>query len=170
VRGSVVVTFLVACGSSAKTVCPPPPPVAAPAPTPPSAASPPSGVDYGVSAQVNLDRGQAALAKHDPVAAAAYFAFVIARFPLSRLRHDAELGAIDAEAAAEGGELQPDAYCAFIEHHPFQPRVVSGEVACRIYKLKGKECAPSDAFARKYCDRPSYCTAAEAAQRPECQP
>lgn len=186
--------LLAACGSSPRTTTPPPTiavspmlepakPFVLPDPPPrkeatePVPAEPdklPPGVEVSVNAERNITKGQEALDKNDLAAARAYFEFVISRFPQSKFRHEAELGLLDIEAAGYLAEGRDDVdttngYCGFIEHHPWHPRVVSGDLACRLNKVQHTPCDPKDTFARRYCGIPAYCQNAEAAKRPECK-
>jgi hypothetical protein len=176
--------LLAACASTPKQapVCPtcpepPPPPVAAQQPEAPPAQSepdpdaPPPNVEYSVTAEKNLEKGRAALAKKDFAAARAYFTFLIGRFPHSSFIHDAELGLAEVEVTERPVIASSDdtaAYCQFIEHHPFHPLVTNGDLACRVNTLQKVPCVAKQTVPVKYCGV-SYCKAPDAAKRPECK-
>jgi hypothetical protein len=160
---------------TAATPAPAPTPAPEPEPEPPADAPPPN-VEYSVSADKNLEKGRAALAANDHKAARAYFAFVLSRFPMATNVHDAELGLLDADTAQYLAEGRDDvstfiSHCQFIEHHPWHPRVVSGDVACQINKIQKTPCVAGQRTAPKYCSKASYCAhvpKGELAKRPEC--
>jgi hypothetical protein len=154
-----------------------PPPAEPPAPDPePTEPGPPPNVEYSVSVDKNLEKGRAALAANDHVAARAYFTFVIARFPMSTKIHDAELGLLEVDTAQFIAEGRDDVdtfigHCQFIEHHPWHPRVVNGEVACQVNKIQKTPCVAGQRVPSKYCGKVSYCAhvpKGELARRPEC--
>jgi hypothetical protein len=176
--------LMVACGTSppvAAPTCPTCP--TCPAPTPPTESkSPeatdemkavvPAGVDYSVSAENNLIKGRESLVAKNYEAATAYFAFVLSRFPLSKFTHDAELGLVEAEVEARpviGSEYETAAYCTFIQHHPFHPLVLNGDLACRVNKLQKSPCVAKQTLPSKYCPQPAYCSERAASTRPECK-
>ena len=162
------------------TAAAPPAPAPTPEPTPeaepPAADAPPANVEYSVSVDKNMEKGRAALAANDHRAARAYFAFVVSRFPTSTKIHDAELGVLEADAAQYIAEGRDDvdtvtAHCSFIEHHPWHPRVVNGEVACQINKIQKAPCVAGQRVAPRYCSKLAYCAQVpkgELAKRPEC--
>lgn len=143
---------LAPCTPSARQVSCPAQAIAAP--TDESAAS--ATLEIAATARGNLDRGRAALNAKNPKLAREYFEYVRQRFPFSTLAHDAELGLVDADAlafrATPAGTSAPiESHCAFIAHHPWHPRVVSGDVACQIEKLQNRPCAPGDRAAERSC-------------------
>ena len=180
---AILVVSLAACGRPSAQPAPASAPIAltpaAPAPAVDAApAEPDAGVEYSVSAVRNVEKGRDALGRHDLAAARAYFEFVIARFPFSGHAHDAELGLLDADADEMIASGRDDidtvvGYCGFITHHPFHPRVTSGEIACRIHTIQKTKCAPDDRTASRYCGAPGYCRDAkpgdEVARRKECK-
>ena len=186
--------FVIGCGSKAPEPARPcepcavaaPTPAPAPAPVPPPAEpapdseptdGPPPNVEYSVSVDKNLEKARAALDAKDHVAARAYYAFVISRFPMSTKIHDAELGLLDAAAMQFLAEGRDDVdtvvdHCHFIEHHPWHPRVVNGDVACQINKIQKTPCVAGERIATRYCGAVKYCAdvpKGELAKRPECK-
>jgi hypothetical protein len=122
----------------------------------PAAPTTSSPYDFSVTAQQNLEKGRAALLAEDPRTARAYFQFAIDRFPMSSLRHDAELGLIEADAIEYIAQGRDDIdtitnHCVFIAHHPSHPRVVDGTVACEINRIQGTPCVAGDRDAARYC-------------------
>ena len=91
--------------------------------------------------------------------------------------HDAELGLLDAAAMQFLAEGRDDVdtvvdHCHFIEHHPWHPRVVNGDVACQINKIQKTPCVAGERIATRYCGAVKYCAdvpKGELAKRPECK-
>lgn len=151
------------CGADLTPCAPPPQPVSCPDIG--ATASAPSGAgeeaeppDVSTTAQGNLDKGRAALAAKDAKRARVYFEFLLQRFPLSSQVHEAELGLVDADAlehrAGSPGAIA--SHCAFIAHHPWHPRVVSGDVACQLARLQNRPCVPGDRAAERSCSPVSH--------------
>lgn len=157
------------CGADLAPCAPPTQPascldIAATAFAPSGAAEEAGPPDVAVTAQGNLDKGRAALAAKDAKRARGYFEFALQRFPLATLVHEVELGLVDADAlelgAGSPGALDPIAsHCAFIAHHPWHPRVVSGEVACQLERLQKRPCVPGDRAAERSCSPVTSSTA-----------
>jgi hypothetical protein len=181
-----LVFLLGACGGkqTPAPVCPtcpePAPVVEAPKPTPPErepvAEEPklPPGVEFSVTLDQNLDKARAAVAKKDYPAARAYFEFILQRYPHSGKVHDVELDLAELQVLEQpviGGTDDTLRYCEFMNHHPFHPQVVNGEIGCRIAKLQNAK-APCDpkkySIERRWC-RLDYCEQPAAANRPECK-
>ena len=123
-----------------------------------------------MSAQKNVEKGQAALAAHQLDHAQKYFAFTLSRFPFSGFAHDAELGLADVEVARATVIVEDTTvgYCQFIEHHPFHPAVTSGDVACRVQTAQKKPCDRARTWSA-HCGRPKYCSSPAGESRPECR-